>query len=142
MSLRALQDQVGHREQVGRPLEQVVADGGSGRRLPDRRRRRMRLETLDHAHVNTRLLLRDLNIAAEFMDLWPRDRSVAAVIVRVGELRRDRQPRVRERDQHLHGPAGVVEADPAEIGHTALREVVIVLRRVRGAVGAMAGPPG
>jgi hypothetical protein len=49
---------------------------------------------------------------------------------------------VRKRDQHLHGPAGVVEADPAEIGHTALREVVVVLRRVRGAVGAMAGPPG
>jgi len=100
----------------------------------------MRLESLDHAHVNTRLLLRDLNIAAEFMDLWPR--SVAAMIARVGELRRDRQPRVRKRDQHLHGPAGVVEADPAEIGHTALREVVVVLRRVRGAVGAMAGPPG
>ena len=140
MSLRALQHQVGHREQVGRPLEQVVADGGSGRRLPDRRRRRMRLESLDH--VNTRLLLRDLNIAAEFMDLWPRDRSVAAMIARVGELRRDRQPRVRKRDQHLHGPAGVVEADPAEIGQTALREVVVVLSRVRGAVGAMAGPPG
>jgi hypothetical protein len=34
----------------------------------------------------------------------------------VGESRGDRQRRVRERDQHLHGAASVIEANPAEVG--------------------------
>jgi hypothetical protein len=33
---------------------------------------------------------------------------------------------VDERDQHLHVATSVVEADPAEIGQTALREVEVV----------------
>ena len=33
---------------------------------------------------------------------------------------------MRQRDQHLHRPASVVEADPAKIGQTALGELVMV----------------
>ena len=36
-----------------------------------------------------------------------------------------RQRRVRERDEHLDGAASIVEAEPTEVGQTALGEVVV-----------------
>jgi hypothetical protein len=47
----------------------------------------------------------------------------SSLIVLVGEDRCNRQRRVRERNEHFHGASGVVEADPAEVGQSALGEV-------------------
>ena len=49
------------------------------------------------------------------------------VVVLLTEYRRDRRRRVRERDEHLDRAAGVFEADPAEVGQPAFREVVLQL---------------
>ena len=48
----------------------------------------------------------------------PADFLPPTVVGVLSEGRRDRQRRMREGDEHLHGAAGVVEADPAEIGQT------------------------
>jgi hypothetical protein len=47
---------------------------------------------------------------------------------------------VCERDRYLHGPAPVIEADPAEVGRSAFAEVVMVFGWVFVVQLAMAGP--
>jgi hypothetical protein len=50
----------------------------------------------------------------------------SAVLVLLGEDPGDRHRRVRERDEHVHGVAAVVEANAPEFGRTALRGAVVV----------------
>jgi len=48
------------------------------------------------------------------------------VLVLLGEDPGDRQRTVRERHEHVHGAAAVVEANAPEFGQTALRGAVVV----------------